>query len=104
MSDVYGTPAWLQTFDAESAEAWSPDDFDAVLDVVFERIDTALKRGNYETVDALLAVVDTRRCCLDVLLTFWTATLAAADQLPARPGFEARLRSRLAVAGLGDVL
>jgi len=57
---------------------------DAALDIVYDKVDTLLGKGEFEEVDALLKSVDPSSLSIDILLGLLTSSLPARTKLPSR--------------------
>jgi GNAT superfamily N-acetyltransferase len=70
-------------------------DEDAALDAIYESTDDALCEGRFADVDAALAALDVETVPILFLLGWLSITLAAAELLPSREAFAAKVRARV---------
>lgn len=66
-----------------------------VLDAIYESTDDALCEGRFADVDAALAALDVEAMPIVLLLGWLSITLAAAELLPSRAAFAAKVRARV---------
>ncbi len=60
---------------------------DDEIDAVYENVNDALMRGEFDQVDNSLRDLNPEKMSLDLVLAWLTITLAAADKLPSRITF-----------------
>ena len=90
------TPYWLEN----AKELDERGDDIAAMDLVFDRVDNLLLRGDFSSVDNLLRVIDVSRYSEDLLLTILTATLAAKDKLRERTAYFQQVHETLTHRGI----
>jgi hypothetical protein len=72
---------------------------DAALDLIYEKIDSLLRGGDFAEVDSILSRVETKSLSVDLLLGLLTSTLPARTKLPSRREFFARVEGEITERG-----
>ena len=68
---------------------------DSAIDTLFDQVDSAFMKGDFESVNTLLEKADVGEWTTDMLIALLSITLSAKEHLPVRTEFVSRVENHL---------